>query len=306
MRTSKMKHKEPRTRFDVIFDTINAVLIALVVLACAYPIYYTIVASFSDPDAVIGGKVYLWPVKPTLDTYRSVLHYSSIWVGYRNTLFYTVVGTIYNLLLLLPASYALSRPTLKGRGIIMGFFVFTMYFGGGTIPFYLQMKSMGFIDNVLVMIVPGAFSVYNMIITRTYFQSFPETLREAAIIDGASEFRVFTQIIIPLSDSIIAVMALYHAVGHWNSYMGALLYLNSSEKYPLQLIMRQVLLQNTSISLDVTGMDPEELADIARRTKLAHTMKYSLIIVANLPVMVAYPFVQRYFVKGVMIGAIKG
>ena len=156
------------------------------------------------------------------------------------------------------------------------------------------------------MIIPGAFSVYNMIITRTYFMGFPETLREAAKIDGASEFRIFFTIVLPLSGSIIAVMVLYHAVGHWNSYFNALLYLNDSEKYPLQLVMRSVLLMNQSIGADVSGMSAEELADLSRRQKLAETMKYSLIIVANLPVMVAYPFVQKYFVKGVMIGSIKG
>ncbi|MBQ3079484.1 MAG: carbohydrate ABC transporter permease [Clostridia bacterium] len=304
----KPRHKgvEARTRFDVVFDTINLLLMCVIIFVCAYPIYYTIVASFSDPNAVIGGKVFLWPIGYTLDSYRSVLNYSQVWTGYRNTILYTAIGTVYNLFLLLPASYALSRKTLKGRGLITGYFVFTMYFGGGTIPFYLVIKSLGLIDTPAVMIIPGAFSVYNMIITRTNFQSFPETLREAAKVDGAGEFRIFMQIILPLSGAIISVMALYHAVGHWNSYFNGLLFLNSQKYFPLQLVMRQVLLMNQSISLDVTGMSTEELADLLRRQRLAETMKYSLIIIANLPILIAYPFVQKYFVKGVMIGSIKG
>lgn len=306
MQQMKYRHKEARMRSDVIFDAVNIVLVCIVVLVCAYPIYYTIVASFSDPNAVITGKVFFWPVGVTLDSYRSVMRYSSVWTGYRNTLFYTVFGTIYNLFLLLPASYGLSRRSLKGRGFLMGFFVFTMYFSGGTVPYYLLIKNMGLIDSPLVMILPGAFSVYNMIITRTYFSGFPEALREAAKIDGAGEARVFAQIVLPLSGAIVSVMALYHAVGHWNSYFNALLFLNSSEKYPLQLVMRQVLLMNQSITTDTMGMSTEEMVDMLRRQRMAETMKYSLIIIANLPVLVAYPFAQKYFVKGIMIGSLKG
>jgi ABC-type glycerol-3-phosphate transport system permease component len=295
-----------RSRSDVIFDTVNLILVCLVIVACAYPLYYTVIASFSDPNAVITGQVFLWPVKLTMDSYRSVFHYSSVWIGYRNTLFYTVAGTAYNLFLLLPAAYGLSRRSLKGGRLLMFYFVFTMYFSGGTVPFYLQIRSMGLVDNPLVLIIPGAFSVYNMIITRTNFSAFPETLREAAKIDGAGEFRIFVQIVLPLSGAIVSVMALYHAVGHWNSYFNALLFLNDSNKFPLQLVMRQVLLMNQSIGADVNGMSVEEMADLLRRQRLAETMKYSLIIIANLPILVAYPFVQKYFVRGVMIGSLKG
>ena len=294
------------TRFDRVFDFCDTALVFLVVLICAYPIYYTVIASFSDPNQVIGGHVYLTIRGFTLDSYRSVLNYQPIWTGYRNTLIYTTLGTVYNLILLLPASYALSRKDLKGRGIITGIMIFTMYFGGGTIPFYLLVKKLGLIDSMAVMILPGAFSVYNMIITRTNFSGFPETLREAAIIDGASEFRVFWQIVLPLSTAITAVMVLYHAVEHWNSYFNAMLFLNNRDLYPLQLIMRQVLMMNVAMGADVEGMPAEALADLLRRQRLAETMKYSLIILANLPVLIAYPFVQKYFVRGVMIGSLKG
>ena len=302
----KKRGVECRTRNDVVFDAVNGVLVALVILACAYPIYYTIIASFSDPAQVISGNVFLWVKDFTLDSYRSVLQYTQVWQGYANTLLYTACGTVYNLFLLLPASYAMAKHELKGRNILMVFFVFTMYFSGGTVPMYLQLRNMDLINNPVVMILPGAFSVYNMIITRTYFAGFPESLKEAATIDGAGELRIFLRIVMPLSGAIVAVMTLYHAVGHWNSYFNALIYLNDREYYPLQLVMRQVLLMNSAISVDVTGMDAEALADLLRRQRLAETMKYSLIIVANLPVLVAYPFVQKYFVKGVMIGSLKG
>ncbi|MGI6653339.1 MAG: carbohydrate ABC transporter permease [Christensenellales bacterium] len=303
--SKKTKRKEARTRFDVIFDTINLIFVLLVIFLCAYPIYYTLIASLSDPTAVITGKVFVWPVDFTLDSYRSVLAYSSVWTGYRNTIFYTALGTLYNLFLLLPASYALSRRQLKGRGLLTGFFIFTMYFSGGTVPFYLLIKSLRLIDNPAVMIIPGAFSVYNMIITRTNFSNFSESLREAAIVDGASELRVFLRIVLPLSGAIVSVMALYHAVGHWNSYFNALLFLNNSDLFPLQLVMRQVLLMNQSLTVNTEGMSTEALADLLRRQRLAETMKYSLIIIANLPILMAYPFVQKYFVKGVMIGSVK-
>jgi putative aldouronate transport system permease protein len=301
-----IRHIRTQSFSDVVFDTVNMILVALVIFVCAYPIYYTIIASFSNPNAVVSGKVFLWPIEITLDSYRSIMKYSLVWTGYRNTLIYTIFGTMYNLILLLPASYALSRRDLKGRSLLMVYFVFTMYFSGGMVPYYLLIKSLNLINKPLVMILPGAFSVYNMIITRTYFSGFPDTLREAAKIDGAGEFRVFLQIVLPLSGAIVSVMVLFHAVGHWNSYFNGLLFLNDSELFPLQLVMRQVLLMNQSIGADVSGMSTEEMADLLRRQRLAETMKYALIILANLPILVAYPFVQKYFVKGVLIGSLKG
>lgn len=302
-RKRKMSIKNKLT----LFDFVNGFLIGIVILICAYPLYYTIIASFSDPNAVISGRVYLWPVKFTLDSYSAVLNYSQIWLSYRNTIVYTTFGTMWNLFVLIPAAYAMSKKGLKGRNAIMGYFVITMYFSGGLVPYYLLMRELDLIDNPLVMIIPRALSVYNMIIARTYFSNnFSQDLSDAAKIDGAGEFRVFVQIAIPLSSAIIAVMTLYHAVFRWNSYFNALLFLNNIKYYPLQLVLRQILVLNQSISLDTSSMSAEAMADLLRRKRLAETMKYSLIIIANLPVLMAYPFAQKYFVKGVMIGSVKG
>ena len=296
-----------QTRVDNLFDIINYTLIMLVVIICIYPLYYTVIASFSDPLEVTRGHVTVWIKGFTLDSYKTVFDYKPLWRGYRNTIIYTVVGTAYNLFLLLPASYALSRKEVKGRGLLMGLFVFTMYFGGGMIPTYLNMKNLGLLDSMLVMILPGAFSVYNMIITRTFFAtSFPNELAEAARIDGAGEARIFFQLALPLSTAIIGVMALYHAVSHWNSYFSALLYLSDTDKYPLQLVLREVLMQDNGIAVNMDNMSTEELMDAARRQRLAETMKYSIIFIANAPVLALYPFVQKYFTKGVMIGSVKG
>lgn len=304
---AKVKKHIHMTRADRIFETINHILVALVLLICVYPLYYTVICSFSDPIAVTSGKISFFVKGFTLDSYRQVLKYGALWVGYRNTLFYTVVGTLYNLFLLLPASYALSRKDLKGKGVFMAYFVFTMYFGGGMIPTYINIRDLGLLDSPWVLIINGAFSVYNMIITRTFFASnFPDELVEAARIDGAGEIRIFLQLALPLSTAIIAVMALYHAVGHWNSWFSALLYITDTDKYPLQMVLREVLLMNSSIGFDAENMDAEALMDIARRQRLAETMKYAVIFIANAPVLAMYPFVQKYFTKGVMVGSVKG
>lgn len=296
-----------RSRNDKIFDFINTFLVILVVIACIYPLYFTVIASFSEPEEVLKGKVIFFPEHFTLDSYRTVFSYGRIWRGYLNTAMYTVFGTLYNLFLLLPASYAMAKKGLKGRNVLMGLFVFTMYFGGGMVPTYMLMKDLHLINSPLVMIVPGAFSVYNMIITRTFFSSnFPPELAEAAKIDGAGEFRIFVQIALPLSGAIIAVMALFNALGHWNDFFNAMLYINDARYFPLQLVLRDVLLMNQNVNFSSTTMSTEALADLRRRQYLAETMKYSLIFIANLPMLVAYPFVQKYFVKGVTLGAIKG
>ena len=296
-----------QTRADACFDLVNHFLILLVVIICLYPLYYTVIASLSDPLEVTRGHVIIWIKGFTWDSYKSVFEYAPLWRGFRNTLIYTVIGTIYNLFLLLPAAYALSRKETKCRGLLMGFFVFTMYFGGGMIPTYLNIKNLGLLDSMLVMILPGAFSVYNMIITRTFFASnFPDELAEAARIDGAGEGRIFCQIALPLSTAIIGVMALYHAVGHWNSYFSALLYLSDTSKYPLQMVLREVLMRDNGIAVNMDSMTTEELMDAARRQRLAETMKYSVIFISNAPVLAMYPFVQKYFTKGVMVGSVKG
>lgn len=294
------------TRADKVFTIVNGILLALVTFICIYPLYFTLIASLSEPDAVLNGRVLLWPSGFTLDSYRSVLRYDIIWRGYLNTIFYTFFGTLWNMFLLLPAAYALSKKELRGRGVLMGIFMFTMFFGGGMIPYYLLIKQLHLINNPLVLILPCGLNVYNMIIARTFFStSFPQSLAEAARIDGAGETRIFLQIALPLSGAIVAVIALYSAVTHWNSFFNALLFINEDEYYPLQLVLRNILILNSGLSVDTTGMTSEQLADLSRRAKLAETMKYSLIFIANLPVLVAYPFAQKYFVKGVMIGSIK-
>ena len=296
-----------QTRGDRIFDIVNHVLLILVVIACLYPLYFTVIASFSDPYSVVRGQVIFWPQGFTLDSYRAVFQYKQLWVGYRNTILYTIVGTLYNLFLLLPCAYAMAKRGLKGKGVLMGLFVFTMYFSGGMIPSYLIMKQLGLINTPWVLILPGAFSVYNMIVTRTYFSSsFPEALAEAAKIDGAGEFRIFLTICLPLSGAIIAVMALFNALGHWNSYFNALIYINDSELYPLQLVLRQILVLNQSMNVDSSTMTTEEIAYQLQKAYMAETMKYSVLFIANLPMLAAYPYVQKYFVKGVMIGSVKG
>lgn len=293
-----------RTNAERAFDIVNTVLMVLVALLCFYPIYFTVIASFSDPTSVVTGKVLLYPKRITLDSYKEILKYASILNGYKNTLIYTSCGTLYNLLLLIPAAYALSKKVLKGRKLLMAYFIFTMYFNGGLIPYFLQLKKLGMLNTMWVLIIPSALNVYNLIITRTFFESsIPDTLCEAAKIDGAGEFRIFVQIALPLSGAIVAVMALYHAVAHWNSYFSALLFINKPELYPLQLVMRQILMttqfQNEEM---MSGLMVEEMV---RRKYVAETLKYALVILANLPIFVVYPFVQKYFVKGVMIGAIK-
>lgn len=295
------------TKADRIFDIVIYTILVLVVVICLYPLYFTVIASLSDAYEVVRGNVVLWPKGFNLDSYYAIIKYKALWTGYRNTIFYTIAGTLYNLFLLLPASYAMANRRLKGRGVIMGLFVFTMYFSGGMIPAYLIIKDLGLINTPWVLIIPGAFSVYNMIVTRTFFSSnFPEVLAEAAKIDGAGEFRIFFQIALPLSGAIIAVMALFNAMGHWNSYFSALLYINDSRYYPLQLVLRQILIQNTQVNVNVSTMSEAEMMYQLKKAYMAETMKYSVIFIANLPMLVAYPFVQKYFVRGVLIGSIKG
>ena len=303
----KKNHIELKTKSEKIFDIANTVFLILITLLAAYPLYYTVIASFSEPELVIRGKITLWIKGFTLDSYKEVLKYKSVINGYKNSLIYTVSGCLYGLAILLPCAYALSKKTLKGRGVLGVFFMFTMYFSGGMIPTYLNFKSLGLIDSPLVLIIPAGFSVYNMLITKTFFESnFSESLAEAARIDGAGVFRIFFQLALPLSGAIIAVMTLYIAVRIWNSYFDALLYIQNADYYPLQLIMRQILNAAKSTSAGGDAMSEDAIEAILRQQRLAMTMRYSLVILANLPVLIAYPFVQKYFVKGVMIGAVKG
>ena len=288
------------SRGDRITDIVSYILLSIVLLLCLYPVYFVIVASFSHPTAVNSGRMLLWPEGFNLDGYEYVLNDQRIWRGYGNTIIYVVFGTLLGLFACLTGGYALSRKDLPGRKIIMGLYVFTMYFSGGLIPGYLVVKSLGLLNTRAILVILGSVSVYNIILIRTFFQSnLPEELRESAFIDGCGNLRFFVQFALPLSKAIIAVIALYLAVGYWNSYFNALIYATDSHKHPLQLVLRQMLLTDTGSEVG----DPEGAAELGR---IMQVIKYAIIVVSTLPVMCVYPFLQKYFVQGVMIGSLKG
>lgn len=289
---------------DRIVDTLVYVLGTLITVIAAYPLIFVLSASFSEPSSVITGKVVLWPVNFTVEGYKTILEYAGIWTGYRNTIFYTLIGTTINICLTLPAAYALSRADFKARGFFTAFFSFTMFFNGGLIPTYLVVKGLGLVNNPAVLVILGAVSVWNMMITRTFFQgSIPHSLEEAAYLDGCSTTRLFLQIVLPLSTPIIAVLVLFYAVGHWNNYFNALIYLSKAEHYPLQLYLRNVLILE-----DVSALmgDTEAVQEWLERLERKEAMKFGVVVVSSVPVLVLYPFLQKYFVKGMTIGAIKG
>ena len=295
-----------RCKQDVVFDVVIFILLTLIFLIVAYPLYFVIISSFSDPVAVAGGKVTLYPVGLTLDGYAKVFKTSEVMRGFANSLLYTFTGVAVNLLCTLPTSYALSRKDFPLRNPITFFYMVTMFVGGGMIPSYLVIKNTGLLNTMWALVIPGAVGVYNMIVARTFFiTNIPLELMEAAKLDGCGNTRFFVSIVLPLSGAIIAILFLYYGVGHWNSYFSALLYIDTREKWPLQLELRNILLQN-SVNMTKTTMTPEELAEKERQEALKEMMKYSLIIISSIPVLVIYPFVQKYFVKGVMIGSVKG
>lgn len=302
---SESERKRPQGLDDRIING-GAFLLALVtMIVIAYPLVFVLSASFSDPLSVARGEVLLFPADFTLDGYKTILEYQPIWIGYRNTIFYTVVGTAINMIVTLPCAYALSRKDLVGRNVIMMLFTFTMFFSGGMIPNYLLMKNLGLLNTAWAMLLPEAMTVYNLIIARTYFQnSIPIELQEAAQIDGCSNTRLFFNIVLPLSMPIIAVVLLFYSVGHWNSFFNALIYLTNEKLFPLQLFLRNILLED--MMLDMMSGDSEAMSELIRRLQLRESMKYGIVVVSSLPVLVIYPFLQRYFVKGVMIGAVKG
>jgi multiple sugar transport system permease protein/putative aldouronate transport system permease protein len=290
------------TGADRTFVITNYVVLFVFLLVVAYPLVYVVSASFSSPSAVVSGQVWLWPVDFTLEGYEAVFRDDRIWIGFRNSLFYAVAGTTVNVVMTIMAAYPLSRKDFGGRNIIMFLFVFTMLFSGGLIPTYLVVKQTGMLNTPWAMIIPGAILVYNMIITRTFFQqTIPDELLEAAQIDGVSDFRFVRDVVLPLSGPIIAVNALFYAVAHWNSFFNALIYLTNPNLFPLQIILRDILVQD--------NIDPATMQDVQEalaRQELARVLKYSLIVVATVPLLVVYPFVQKHFVRGVLIGSLKG
>lgn len=291
-----------RSREDVIFDTVTTILLLLVFVIVAYPLFFVLIASVSDPYKVLNGEVMLFPKGFNLDAYKRIFQDNTIWRGYWNTILYTVVGTALNVALTMTLAFPLSRKYFSGRKVITAILLITMYFSGGMIPTYLLVKSMGLRDTFWVMIFLGSVSAYNVIIARTFLESnISGELEEAAAIDGCSKGRFFFSMVLPLSKAIIAVLVLYYAVAHWNDYMKGLLYLDSAERYPLQLVIRSILIQTQMVANDAA-----DIADIDARMKLAEAMKYGVIIVSCVPTLILYPFVQKHFVKGVMIGSVKG
>lgn len=304
----KKKTKYRVTRKDRVFLCVNYLFLAIAFLVTLYPLVFVLSASISDPHAVASGKMILWPVGITFSGYEHLMQYKDIWAGYANSIFYTVIGTILNLAATIPAAYALSRKDLPGRRVIMGLFLFTMYFSGGLIPAYLNMKSFQLLNTRAVMLLSGVVSVYNLIVSRTFFaNSIPWELHEAAQIDGASDLQTFGKIILPLSKPIMAVMMLYYGVGHWNTYFNAMIYIKDRSKFPLQLFLREILLQaQAAASSIVEGADAETLRAMLAQQDTANLLKYGVIVVATLPMLIMYPWMQKYFAKGVMIGSVKG
>lgn len=290
------------SRGDRIFNIINYTILILVTVIVLYPLLFVLSASFSDPQTVLRGEMLLWPKGFNLNSYVKIFQNQDIISGFTNTLIYTSLGTLINLTMTILAAYPLSRKDFVGRNAIMALLVFTMFFSGGLIPTYLLIKNLGMLNSLWVMIIPNAVSIWNIIIMRTFFQqSIPNELQEAATIDGCSNIKILTRIILPLSMPIIAVTILFYAVGHWNAFFNALLYLSDKEKFPLQLILREILIQGQTN--DMVKMSTESAIKQQREVE---GIKYAVLVVANLPVLALYPFLQRYFVKGVMIGAIKG
>lgn len=287
-----------RSAGEIIFDTFNVIFLAVCSFLFLYPMWYVLVSSFSDPYAIVSGKVTFWPVDFSISSYKLVFTDKEIWNAYGNTLIYVVVGTAINLVVTTLGAYPLSRRGLQGRGIIMAFIVFTMFFSGGLIPAYLNIRDLGLYDTRWAILLPGAISAFNLIVMRTFFQSIPDSLIESAKIDGAHDFRVLWTIVLPLSMPVIAVMTLFYAVGHWNSWFNAMIYLQDRSLFPLQLKLREILIQSSAQNmLSGTGIDEAQ--------RISESLKYATIIIATVPILLIYPFLQRFFVKGVMIGAIK-
>ena len=300
----RIKHGVRQTRLDQWLDLINVLFLCVILIIFIYPLIFIVSASFSSPDAVWGGKVWLFPVGFNVSGYKSVFADQDIWIGYKNSIIYTLVGVALNLFITITCAYPLSQHKFKGRKILMKFYTFTMFFSGGMIPSYLLIKSMGLLNSMWAVILQQFASVTNIIITRTFFEnSIPTTLQEAAFLDGCTNFSYLQKIVLPLSKPIIAVMALYYGVNHWNNYFLPMIYLNDRSKYTLQMVLREKILESSMLfDMSSTG----DAAMLAQQIQAAESIKYCVIIVATLPTLIVYPFVQKYFVKGVMIGSVKG
>lgn len=293
--------KVQKSRTDKIFDFFLYVISTIIVIVMLYPMYFIVIASFSNPADVSAGNIVLWPKGITFKGYKQLMEYSQLWVGYRNTILYAVCGTLISLVVNVPTAYALSRKDLCGRKVLTIFYLIPMFFTGGLIPTYLIVKDFGLLDNFWVMVFPFSVITYYIIVARTFFNnSIPDDLWEAAQIDGCGNLGFFFQIVIPLSKAVLAVIALWTAVGQWNSYFNALIYLRSPELQPLQLVLRNILISNQTISSMSTG------AAAVEAKQMADLIKYAIIVISSAPIMCMYPLVQKYFNQGVMLGSLKG
>lgn len=300
---TKVKANKLNSSSDKFFDIFNIVLMVLIMLIVAYPLYYVLIASISDPYEVYAGKTFFAPSKITFEGYRRVFQESSISRGYLNSIYYTLLGTVITVSMTITVGYCMSKKTLPFRKAIMMFFVFTMYFNGGLIPTYLTVSKMGLLNSVWALILPGGVAVYNVIVTRTYFEtSIPGEIYEAAEIDGSSNLGTYFKIALPLAKPIIAVMVIFTMVGYWNDWYQALIYLDDKAKYPLQLALRQILIQSEAM----TSMMGNMQGGYAEANKIKELIKFASIVVASVPMLIAYPFVQKYFEKGFTVGAVKG
>lgn len=290
------------TMTDQLFIILVYVFLTLILLVILLPLLYVVSASFSDPSAVVAGEVWLWPVRPTLRGYEAVFKNPKILSGFVNSFFYMIVGTIVNIAMTILCAYPLSRREFRARGVLSGIIVFTMFFSGGLVPTYMVVNNLGLVNTRAAMIIPIALSVWNVIICRTFIQAnIPDALYEAAGLDGCTPFSFLWRVVVPLSTPVIAVLALYYGVSHWNSYFNAFIYLKDSSLMPLQIVLREILVLNK--------VDPSMIVDVdamVAKQGLTDLLKFAVIVVASVPVMVIYPFVQKYFVKGVMVGALKG
>lgn len=290
-----------QSKGEFLFDICINLIGLLVIIIVLVPLIFVVSASFSDPDLVLKGKVFLFPKGITLEPYKMVFQNQDIWQGYRNTIFYTIAGTAISVILTVLAAYPLSRKEMAGRRFFMLVILFTMYFNGGLIPTYLLVRNLGMYNKIWALLIPSAISTFNLIVAKTFFESnIPDEMYESAKLDGCGNIRMLMSIVLPLSKAIIAILVLYYAVDQWNSYFNALIYLNNEKLYPLQIILRNILLlgQTEQLGTNDVGM--------GEKIKMAEGIKYSVIIISSVPILMVYPFVQKYFVKGVMIGSIKG
>lgn len=295
-------NKIKRVRNDIIFDTVNYILLGLVLLCVVYPLYFMVIASFSDPTAVNNGQAFLLPKGFNLGGYKKILGYSMIWTGYKNSIIYTALATSISIIVTMMLAYTMSRKNFCGKNLLLLYVMIPMYFSGGMIPTFILVQSIGLYNNPAIMVILGMVNTFNVIVARTSIQNtIPDELYEAALLDGCSHIHFFFKIVMPLSKAIIAVLILYYGIANWNGYMNALIYLNSREYQPLQIVLREILIQSQVASDLVASAE-----DAVKKQQETEIMKYALIIVATLPLISVYPFLQKYFAQGIMVGSVKG